>query len=349
MKKIFWIFLLICFITPSALAETIRLKNGGKIEGRIIERSDEYIKIDFQGIVLTYWLDEIDPATKEAYGLVSIKPEAEQGDKKNFLWKVTSDSSIVYLLGSIHVARDDLYPLDRQIEEAFSESDTLVVEVNISDADSEIIQEKFIARGFYLDDSTLKERISADTFKRTQKKLEDLGKNIDNMNKYKPWFLAFTLVTFELAKLGFDADKGIDQYFLGKATEAKNILDLETIDYQLNLFDNLSDEQQELFLISTLVEADILEQEMERLVKAWRIGDAGSVSDILQQGLKKHPELEPIYEKVFYERNNNMSLQIEEFLKSGHNYFVVVGAGHLVGPKGIIQLLKNKGYSIFQI
>ena len=342
MKRIFAFFLIICFAALNTSAETIRLKAGGEIEGEIIERTNEYIKIGFRGTPLTYWLDEIHHTEKEADELLSV-------DKKNFLWKVDSDNNIVYILGSIHVAREDLYPLNKQIEDAFKDSDTLVVEVNLSDIDPEIIQEKFIARGFYLDESTLKEHISAETFKQAQKKLEDLGRDINSMNKYKPWFLAFTLVTFELTKLGFDADKGVDQYFLGKAKEAKNILDFESIDYQLNLFNNLNDEQQELFLISTLVEADILEQEMEQLVKAWKIGDVDSVSDILQQGLKEHPELEPIYEKIFYERNNNMALRIEELLRSSYNYFVIVGAGHLVGQKGIIQLLDKKGYSISQM
>jgi len=109
MKRIFAFFLIICFVALNTSAETIRLKTGGEIEGKIIERTDEYIKIDFQGNTLTYWLDEIHHTEKEADGSLSAELEVYQGPKKNFLWKVDSDNSTVYILGSIHVARDDLY------------------------------------------------------------------------------------------------------------------------------------------------------------------------------------------------------------------------------------------------
>jgi len=56
----------------------------------------------------------------------------------------------------------------------------------------------------------------------------------------------------------------------------------------------------------------------------------------------------PVYEKLLYERNNTMATRIEGFLKAGGRYFVVVGAGHLVGKKGIIELLKKKGYPVEQ-
>ena len=69
----------------------------------------------------------------------------------------------------------------------------------------------------------------------------------------------------------------------------------------------------------------------------------------IEQPLKEYPELLPFYEQMFYDRNIKMSQKIEGFLKSDKVHFVVVGAGHMVGDKGIVSLLKNaKKYKIKQ-
>ena len=57
---------------------------------------------------------------------------AESSDKKAFIWQISSDTSTIYLMGSIHVASSAIYPLDEVIENAFQIADSLVVEIDIS-------------------------------------------------------------------------------------------------------------------------------------------------------------------------------------------------------------------------
>ncbi len=56
-----------------------------------------------------------------------------------------------------------------------------------------------------------------------------------------------------------------------------------------------------------------------------------------------------VYEKLVYQRNRRMTAKIEDLLRSKDTCFIVVGAGHLVGKKGIVELLKTKGYSVEQM
>jgi uncharacterized protein len=268
--------------------------------------------------------------------------------KKNFLWKVQSKTNVVYVLGSIHYLKKEVYPLDEKIENAFDKSDILVVEANINDIKKEDIQ-KLIGSAFYPENETLEKNVSTETYEMVKKELGGLGLPPEVTNKQRPWFLALTLASLETLKLGFDPNYGIDKYFLSKATGKKKILELESFDYQINLFSQLSDKDQELLLLYTLKDIDVLKQELDRLIQAWTSGDTKGVESIVTRSLAEDKRLSPIYEKLIYERNRNMASQIEDYLKTKETYFVIVGAGHLVGNQGIIEILKGKGSLVEQL
>jgi len=268
--------------------------------------------------------------------------------KKNFLWKVQSKTNIVYVLGSIHYLKKEVYPLDEKIENAFDKSDILGVEANINDIKKEDIQ-KLIGSAFYPENETLEKNVSTETYEMVKKELGGLGLLPEVTNKQRPWFLALTLASLETLKLGFDPNYGIDKYFLSKATGKKKILELESFDYQINLFSQLSDKDQELLLLYTLKDIDVLKQELDRLIQAWTSGDTKGVESIVTRNLAEDKRLSPIYEKLIYERNRNMASKIEDYLKTKETYFVIVGAGHLVGNQGIIEILKGKGFLVEQL
>ena len=86
---------------------------------------------------------------------------------------------------------------------------------------------------------------------------------------------------------------------------------------------------------------------MEQLTQARISGDTKSMKSILIRSVSGDNRLPSIPEKVPYERNRKMTSGIEDFLRARENYFVIAGAGHLVGDRGIIEILKGKGY-LFQ-
>ena len=280
-------------------------------------------------------------------GLSVLAQDSLSQLKKNFLWKVQSKTNTVYVLGSIHYLKKEMYPLDEKIENAFDQSDILVVEANISDIKKVDIQ-KLIGSAFYPENETLEKNVPTETYELVKKELDGLGLPLELINKQKPWFLAFTLVSIEILKLGFDPNYGIDKYFLSKATR-KKIFELESFDYQIDLFSKLSDKDQELFLLYTLKDLNVLKQELDRLIQAWTSGDTKGVESIITRSLEEDKRLAPIYEKLIYERNRNMASKIEDYLKTKETYFVIVGAGHLVGNQGIIEILKGKGFLVEQL
>jgi len=268
--------------------------------------------------------------------------------QKNFLWRIQSKTNTVYVLGSLHLSKKEIYPLNQKIESAFDQSNVLVVEANVNDIKKVDIQ-KLMESAFYPPHDTLEKHVSPETHEWVRKETSGLGIPIELINKQKPWFLSMTLVALETLKLGLDPNLGIDKYFLSKAEGKKKILELESLDYQINLLSNLSDKDQELFLVYTLRDLKIMEQEVNKLIQAWSSGDTKGMESILTRSVSEDKRLSSIFEKLIYERNRKMVLKIEDFLRAKETYFVIVGAGHLVGDQGIIEILREKGYIVEQL
>jgi uncharacterized protein YbaP (TraB family) len=268
-------------------------------------------------------------------------------NEKSFIWRVGADGSTIHILGSIHFLKKENYPLPPKIEKAFDEADTLVVEANIND-ESKINPAMIMERAFYPESDTLQAHVSKETFEEIHREAGGLGIPPEQINRCRPWFLAVTISSLEFMKLGYDPRYGIDYYFLAKAANLKRVLELESLDYQIKILSGLSDMEQELFLLYTLKDLKIAGQEFDQLFKAWVSGDSQGMESIMMKYTKEDSRLSSAYQKLVYERNINMAEKIEGYLRTKGNYFVIIGAAHLVGEKGIIEILRGKGYRVVQ-
>jgi uncharacterized protein YbaP (TraB family) len=267
-------------------------------------------------------------------------------EKRNFLWKVRSDTATAYLLGSIHLFKRERYPLNRMIEEAFHRSDVLVVEADLLPGDEGERQKRILQGALYPESDSLANHISKET--RDLLKRMFPGLSLDSVGRLKPWALAMTLAVQEYQKLGWDYEYGIDVYFLEKAANRKRVREIERPDFVIDMLNGFSDEHQDLFLQYTLLDLDGIGEKTDRIVRAWTAGDAVAMEEILSESIHEHPRLLPVVDALLYKRNVNMASRIEEYLKEKGEFFIVVGAAHLVGEKGIVELLKKKGISVEQ-
>ncbi len=266
----------------------------------------------------------------------------------NFLWRIQSKTSTVYALGSIHLLRKDVYPLSNAIENAFERSDILAVEANVNDINVLNLQQ-LMANAVYHDGDSIDKHVSKDTWEIIRKEAEKTGLPAEFFYRQKPWFLAITLESLELMGAGYNPEYGIDKYFLTKAAGRKKVIELENINYQINLLSGLNDSNQELFLLYTLKNLETLVKEADNMVSAWKSGDVKSMETIIKESYMDDDRFYPVYDKLIIQRNKDISSKINGFLKRKGTYFVVVGAAHFIGKKGIIQLLKEKGYAIEQL
>lgn len=279
-----------------------------------------------------------------AAGPASHSPQKQQ----NFLWKIITPNSTAYILGSIHLMQPEMYPLPPAIETAFKSSDSLVVEVNLNNVDMVKAANMIASSAIYTDNRTLKSSVSDSTYRQAEAKLRETGLDISIFQKTKPWMVAMTLTDISLRRLGFDPMHGIDNYFL-KKSGTKKIIELESFDFQISLFNTFTDREDELFLIYTIKDLHNLSNDMHSLITSWRAGDAATLERLITSGIQDAPELQQVYRRLFTERNFSMTSKIESILKNRGTYFIVVGAGHLVGKSGIINLLRQKGLAVQQL
>lgn len=287
--------------------------------------------------------------------LISLTVMAQQAGEqagtegKSFLWEINTPAGKSYLLGSIHLMKKEHYPLNDSIEQAFQQSQILAVEADLSG--DKMFQEgmKMLQKGMYTGEETLQKNVSAKTFQLAKDKMKELGMDIEAFKTFKPWMLAMTIESMEVMKLGFDPNFGIDKYFLDKAVGKKEIVELEGIDFQLQLFEGFSKEENENFLVSSIMEADRTGKEVIRMVEAWSKGDTQGMAELMNGNVDKYPELKGVYKKILGNRNEKMVEKISQYLETGKCYFIVAGAAHMVGEKGIVRLLQNKGIQVTQL
>jgi len=276
---------------------------------------------------------------------------AQAANDRAFIWQVSSDNSVVYLTGSIHFADKSFYPLRQEIEDAFDRSKYLVVELDINNMDNDAYNQLVSQKGTYKNGKTIKDALSEETWLLLRQRLHHLDVDYDAVKNLKPGILVLTLSAIHAMKMGLDPQLGIDIHFLQKAISqtGKEVIELETLEQQISLFLDMPDA--DLLLKESLYSLDEAELLMADMVRYWKQGDDSQMNKLLfEDAVEDYPAFSEIYDRLFYERNEQMTSKIDAMLKQKSAektyYFVVVGTGHLVGEKGIVNALKEKGYKV---
>ncbi len=265
---------------------------------------------------------------------------------KNCLWEVETSTNRVFLLGSLHLLKSDAYPLATEINTAYSVSPQVVFETDMGAMLDPAVQARMLNMGLYPEGQSLLQNISGDMRIALQKRMADLGLPLEQFVRFKPWFLAVTLTTLELQRLGFSPLNGIDVHYYGRAlADEKKIDFFEPIDYQLDLLGNMSADNQNAFLGQTLKDLEIAAEMADDMMRYWQKGQVDKLYSLLFKSFEDYPEIE---DRLLLQRNKDWVKKIETMLGEPENIFIVVGAGHLVGPQSVVALLKQKGYKVKQ-
>jgi len=282
---------------------------------------------------------------------VSAGLDAQQSNQttspKHCLWLVeTPLNKAVFLLGSLHVLKSDTYPLAKAINEAYSLSQKVVFETDLAAMMEPAVLAKMMAMGLYPEGQTLFQNISDEMQSSLKKRMTDLGMPMAHFARFRPWFIAVTLTALELQRLGFSPDYGIDVHFYGRAgSDQKEIGYLEPVDFQLDLLGKMNAQDQNAFLGQTLKDLDVAAQMADDMLKNWEKGDLDNLYAILFKSFEGYPQIE---NRLLRRRNIDWVKKIEAMMAEDKNIFIIVGAGHLIGPGSVVALLKEKGYKVRQ-
>ena len=259
------------------------------------------------------------------------------------LWKASSPTTTAYLLGSIHVGDDKLYPLPAAVESAFAAAKVLIVEVNAKAVDQAKAMELVGKYGLYGSDDNLSKHISKETADALDAYCSANGLPREGLESLKPWVVAVTVLAMSLKKAGQDPNLGIDMHFLNASRPPQRIAELETADFQLSLLASATDQEQQEMLASTLKRAANAKEYLQKMRDAYLAGDSDTLLSLIHDQESGPASL---MKKMVNDRNITMTASLEQYLKGKEPCFVVVGAAHLLGDNGIIKLLQSKGYRV---
>src|SRR5262245_34054372 len=238
------------------------------------------------------------------------------------------------------------YTLTKTIEKAFNNTQKLVLEIDLKSEDSGTGQRITLEKGINRD-RTLQQSLSPETYSLAEKRAQELGINLHALSPLKPWVAALTMTALQLQKLGFDPNYGVDRYLAERAAKSgKEIVGLETVAFQIGLIDQLSEIDQESMLRQSLKEMDLFDRGLDQIVRAWSTGDVATLERLLLSGMQEYPA---VHQTIIVDRNRRWVTRIEKMIEQGESALITVGAAHLVGKDGVIELLRTRGYIVEQM
>lgn len=266
---------------------------------------------------------------------------------ESFVWKVSKGANHIYLGGTFHLLKEEDYPLPKEFEQAYEKVNWLVFETDIGKLETAEFQQQFQQAFLLPEGQTLKTSLSDDAFRKLNNYC--LLNNIDlqQFMAFKPQFITLIITVQELQKYGLTAE-GVDSYFYNKAkTDGKITSQLESIKSQIQYLANMAQGNEDNLIEQTLADARELEAMMNGLRNAWRTGNEEKLNQLGNMPmLTDYPE---IYRSLLVERNNNWMPRIKNLIKHPESKFVLVGALHLAGNDGLLNLLAQQDYRIEQL
>ncbi len=293
------------------------------------------------------------------------------------LWKAEGNGNTLYLLGSIHTDRNNVYPFHKQLRDIILNAEQVSFELDFNDQAG---LAEFAAMQVYSDGTTLADHISPELYQVVVNTASMLGMDEATVSQYKAWALASSFQSLSMLDDTSSSNAmAIDLYVNSKAANAGiDIGAVETYAFQGGLFDTLSPEYQEAYLaggllmlldVNTMDEStksaltavlgeealtqdgqDAMEERIEQIslwMDQWKTRDVEGFA-------KSYPKdeiingAEELESKLFTDRDPGMIAYAENYLEQGgsHTGLLVVGAGHMIGSGGIVQGLRDLGYTV---
>lgn len=254
------------------------------------------------------------------------------------LWKVADEDTTIYLFGTVHVLPEDVEWYTARIATALGSSDELVTEIYLAPGTEAEASAAFMREGTLPEGTTLRDLLSEDDRANFEAALVKLGYPKASFDAYEPWLAAVNLSMLPLLKAGYNPAAGVEKVLEEKAVNMPRGK-LETIDFQVGIFDGLPMESQIKFMMEAANGIDDIVPSLNTMVAEWVEGDPDGLAELLNEGLSDVT----LAEAILYSRNRTWAEWIDTRLDTPGTIFVAVGAGHLAGKGSVQSALETRG------
>jgi uncharacterized protein YbaP (TraB family) len=279
--------------------------------------------------------------------LISMSLASLAVQAQSSVWKVSKGNDHIFIGGTVHILPASEFPLPEEFNEAYKQSDSIVLEAKLPDASDTAFQINMMQQMAYGNGGTIGDFISAKTKQQLSQKVSSLGVNLAMFEHFKPGFLMTMLALLEAQKAQLSGE-GVDAFYSNQANkDNKAIAYLESVEFQMDMIASMGVGDEERFIKSNLEQMKDFKAMFSSLLKAWRTGDEQQLNRLAIIPMKADPKS---LKQLLTDRNKNWILPIERMFtgngKSSDKEFVLVGVAHLAGDKSVLALLKAKGYRV---
>lgn len=279
-----------------------------------------------------------------------ILPACNQNQElaKGIFYQVFGGENDMYILGSVHLGNEEMYPLKSSVEIAYKLSSTLVLEASIEETDLDEVKMALTSYIFIEDGLILTDMINDDLYQRITSIITPEILEEDILLQLKPWYIAQIISQTAQKKTKYKVELGVDQYFLDRALH-RRVVTLETLEDQIEPYLLMSTETSVKYLEQTLEDYSSTEEALTELIDYWYQGDyeaVDKVKDLLSERIDTK-SYDLYIESMLDKRNYEMTQKLDKLLRNDieETHFVVVGYLHLAGDNSIISYLEELGYT----
>ncbi|MFA6220355.1 MAG: TraB/GumN family protein [Erythrobacter sp.] len=285
------------------------------------------------------------PAASQTTEVVVATAPHPAGHRGPALWKVADEDTTIYLFGTVHALPQDVEWYTGPIAAALDSADSLVTEIPANATRDPASQQMVAGKAVLPADKSLRDMLPESDRTAFEGALTTIGIPVNAFDRFEPWFAGMTLAVLPLMKNGWTAESGVEHVIEVKAGPDKTRGALETVDYQIGLFDELPIQSQIAFLMASAGNIDAIVPTMDRMVASWLTGDANGLATLMNEGLSD-PTLA---QALLYDRNAGWAEWIDRRLDQPGTVFIAVGAGHLAGKQSVQDFLEARAIPVTRL
>lgn len=298
--------------------------------------------------LLSFWLKNVFGMRKYTViifafiALLACKSEPSTTDTpfdgNTLLYKIEGNNiQPSYLFGTIHLLPQEDFELETKVEDAFEQADKLVLEIDMDDPK---LQQEMMKYSMMPGDLSIEQFLSEEDYARLDAELKaSSGMGLEAVKKMKPFMLYSMLMT----KYMGEQVASFELEFVQMAIKMqKEVLGLEEIKEQFAVFDSIPYEQQVEDIVEMMNEEDKTKDIFRNMIELYKAEDVEGLYNTFGEYYKENPRE---IELLLHQRNRNWIARIGELAKDKKVFFGV-GAGHLGGEQGVLNLLRQAGYTV---
>lgn len=273
-------------------------------------------------------------------------PDAAAGPA---MWRVTDEDSTIYLFGTFHILPKGLSWTTPAFDAAMRETGFTVTEVDTQSPAAQSEMSRLVGElGLNPPGVTLTGLLGPTRAARFASVAERYQMPMAAFEPMKPWLAMVSLSVAIMQKEGFSADAGAEETVLARAaSEGDRLAYLESAEYQIRALAGLNETEILEDFDASLGDFEDFDAYADRVLGAWLTGDVDAIErETLTEMRLKAPDS---FRVLIKNRNENWAREIEGFMAGDEDYFIAVGAGHLVGKGSVVDLLQENGLAVERV